>query len=156
MLLRSLWTITPVVLTLLLVTAHPQAMAEGIWDKVERTLKEGDEQHRAFCTKNPNDDNCKPIAAYALLLLLCQGHTPENLGHCHSALDAHASEGKNFDAWLCVPKDTLRDSEQLRRLFIREAARMPEVLHRPARLLLYYSVARAFPCPLPNIAPEAG
>ena len=155
MLLRSLWTVATMVLTLLLVAAHRHAAAEGMWDKIERALKEGDEQHRAFCAKNPSDDNCEPIAAYALLLL-CQGHAPESLGRCHGALDAYASEGRDIDAWLCVPKDTLKDSEQLRRLYINEAARMPEVLHRPARLLLYYSVAKAFPCPPPNIAPNAG
>jgi hypothetical protein len=154
MLLRSLWTVTAIVLTLLLVAAHRRAIADGVWDKIERALKEG-EQHRAFCANNPNDDSCRPMAAYALLLL-CQGQTPEGLGHCHGALRAYALEGKDLDAWLCVPTDTLQDFEQLRRLFIREAARMPEVLHRPARLLLYYSVAKAFPCPLPNIAPGAG
>jgi hypothetical protein len=130
-------------------------VAESLWDKIECSLKEDDEQHRAFCAKNPNDDRCKPMAAYALALL-CQGGTPESLRHCQGALDSYALQGRDLDLWLCVPNGTVQDFEQLRQLFIREAARMPEALHRQARLLLYYSVAKAFPCPPPNIAPGTG
>jgi len=141
-------------LALILATAAQRpGLAQGMWDQIERAIKEG-EQHRAFCAKNPGDDRCKPIPA-STLLFLCESNTPESLGRCHGALDAYASDGKDLSAWLCVPKDTLQDYEQLRRLFIREAERMPEVLHRPARLLLYYAVAKAFPCPLRNIAPQA-
>lgn len=153
--LRSLRTIITVALTLLIATGHGRAVAESTWDKIERAFKEGDQQHRAFCAKKPHDDSCKPMAAYALLLL-CQGDTPESLRHCQGALDAYALQGRDLDLWLCVPKGTLQDSEQLRQLFIREAAQMPGVLHRPARLLLYYSVAKAFPCPPPHIAPGTG
>jgi hypothetical protein len=46
----------------------------------------------------------------------------------------------------CVPRAVIDDTEQLRRLFLREANRMPEVLHLPARQLVYYAVAKAFPC----------
>ena len=48
--------------------------------------------------------------------------------------------------WRCVPPAVIDDTEQLRRLFLREANRMPEVLHLPARQLVYYAVAKAFPC----------
>jgi hypothetical protein len=57
-------------------------------------------------------------------------------------------DGEDIPEWLCVPKATFQDDEQLRQLFIREANRMPEVLHRPARQFLFYAVAKAFPCPL--------
>jgi hypothetical protein len=138
----------------MLTTAHQRpALAQGMWNQIERTIKEG-EQRRAFCAEHPSDDGCKPMPASALLFL-CEHNTPENLGHCHGALHAYALDGQELSAWLCVPKDTLNNYEQLRRLFIREAERMPEVLHRPAQLLLYYAVARAFPCPLRNIEPQA-
>ena len=109
-------------------------------------MKEG-KQHRAFCAKNPDDDICKPIAA-STLLFLCESETPESLGRCHGALHAYALDGKDIPELLCVPRATIQDYEQLRRLFIREGNRMPEVLHQPARQLLYYAVAKAFPCPL--------
>ena len=120
---------------------------------INHALKEG-EQHRAFCAKNPNDDKCKPMPA-STLLFLCESNAPESLGRCTGELDAYAQDGKNLSAWLCVPKDTISDYEQLRRLFIREGEQMPEVLHRPARLLLYYAVSKAFPCPLRAISPQA-
>jgi Rap1a immunity proteins len=138
---------------LTIISAHRHALAEGMWDRIGRALKES-EQHRAFCAKNSNDVSCKPTPA-STLLFLCESNTPESLGRCHGALHAYALDGQDLDAWFCVPKDTLQDYEQLRRIFIREGERMPEVLHRPARLLLYYAVAKAFPCPLLKIPPEA-
>jgi Rap1a immunity proteins len=146
MMVRSLRNITAIVLMLTLVAAHQRVLAEAGWDMILRALKEG-EQHRAFCAKNSKDDSCKPMAA-SLMLVLCESGSPESLGHCHGALHAYALDGKDLAEWQCVPHATIQDFEQLRRLFIREANRMPEVLHQPARQLLYYAVAKAFPCPL--------
>lgn len=140
-------------LALMLAVVSRPALPQGMWDQIERAMKEG-EQHRAFCAKNPSDDSCKPMSG-STLLFLCENAAPESLGRCHGALHAYALDGQELAAWTCVPKDTLKDYEQLRRLFIREGERMPEVLNRPARLLLYYAVAKAFPCPLHNITPEA-
>jgi len=146
-------TLTAVVLTLSLITIDRSARAEGMWGLVGRAHKEG-EQHRAFCAKNPKHDSCKPMPA-STLLYLCESLAPESLGRCTGALHAYALDGKDLDEWLCVPRDTLDDYEQLRRLFIREGERMPELLHRPAQLLLYYAVAKAFPCALRIKPPEA-
>lgn len=140
-------------LALMLAVASRPALTQGLWDQIERAIKQG-EQHCAFCAQNPGNDSCKPTPGYTLLFL-CENTAPESLGRCHGALHAYALDGQKLAAWTCVPKDTLEDYEQLRRLFIREGERIPEVLNRPARLLLYYAVAKAFPCPLRNVAPEA-
>lgn len=144
---------TAAVMALILtIAASANALAEGMWGKIGRALKEG-EQDRAFCVHNPNNDICKPMVA-STLLFLCESSTPVSLGRCTGAIHAYALEGKKLDAWLCVPEDALDNDEQLRRLFIREGERMPEVFHRQARLLLYYAVAKAFPCPLRNTSPK--
>ena len=118
-----------------------------MWDMIGRSIKEG-EQHRALCAKNPNDDRCKPLFA-STLLFWCERDQPDYLGRCHGALMAYAQDGaKELLDWQCVPPGVAADTEQLRRLFLREAQRMPEVLNQPARKLLYYAVLKAFPCPL--------
>lgn len=139
-------------LALIVAAIQRPVFAEGMWGQIEQAIKQG-EQHRAFCAKNPSDNRCKPMPA-STLLFLCESRAPASLGRCHSALEAYALDGKDIAAWLCVPHDAISDDEQLRRLFVREGERMPEILHRPARLLLYYAVAKAFPCPLRNGAPE--
>jgi hypothetical protein len=139
------------VFALVFAAACRAALAQGMWDEIDRALKQG-EQHRALCAERPHDDSCKPMPA-STLLFLCESRAPESFGRCHGELSAYASDGKNLDAWLCVPKDTLADFEQLRRLFVREGERMPEILNRPARLLLYYAVAKAFPCSLRAVPP---
>lgn len=140
-------------LALIIAAAQRPVFAQGMWDQIEEAIKQG-EKHRAFCAKHPGDDRCKPMAA-STLLFLCESREPASLGTCHGALEAYALDGKDLTAWLCVPKDTIYDFEQLRRLFVREGERMPEILNRPARLLLYYAVANAFPCPLREVAPKA-
>jgi Ssp1 endopeptidase immunity protein Rap1a len=80
------------------------------------------------------------------VLVFCE---KPNLGTCRAELGSFAREGAvSLFEWHCVPPEVIKDTEQLRRLFLREAQRMPEVLHLPARQLLYYAVAKAFPCPL--------
>ena len=139
-------------LALIVAATQLPVFAQGMWSQIEQAIKQG-EQHRLFCAKNPGDDRCKPMPG-STLLFLCESRAPASLGRCQGRLEAYALDGKGLTAWLCVPKDTISDSEQLRRLFVREGQRMPEVLNRPARLLLYYAVAKAFPCPLRNLAPE--
>jgi hypothetical protein len=73
---------------------------------------------------------------------------PYNLGRCEAQLGFAAREGARFPEWQCVPRAVLTNPDQLRRLFIREGRRMPEILHQPAERLLFYAVAKAFPCPL--------
>lgn len=136
-----------VALAVVAVAAHQRALADGMWDMIGRSLKEG-EQLRAICAENPSDDRCKETPA-STLLIWCESTLPENLGRCHGALGAFAHDGAALlPEWQCVPQAVTGDEEQLRRLFLREAGRLPEILHQPARKLLYYSVLKAFPCPL--------
>jgi hypothetical protein len=120
---------------------------ETIWDTITRAFKEA-EEHRAFCAENPKHDRCKePDASTALIW--CESNLPENLGRCHGVLQGYAIRGATeVVEWKCVPQAVVENTEQLRRLFIREAHRVPEVLHLPASQLLYYAVTKAFPCPL--------
>jgi hypothetical protein len=140
--MRLLQNLAAIVLMLTIVAAHRRAAAFDMWS----TFREG-ESHRTFCANYPQDDRCNEQAA-STLLFLCEDRSPESLGRCHGALHAYALDGRDLAEWLCVPKATLNDYEQLRRLFMREADRMPEILQRPARQVLYYAVAKAFPCPL--------
>jgi Rap1a immunity proteins len=123
------------------------------------------EEERLFCKNNPDDDHCKEESA-STLLLWCESKDPSARGRCDGALSVFAHDGAGsslfgmsapaaLPQWQCVPPGVIEDTEQLRRLFLREAERTPEVLHRPARLLLYYAVAKAFPCPLRATTPEA-
>jgi Rap1a immunity proteins len=113
------------------------------WGCVGRALEK-----REFCAKNPEHDSCKPATA-STLLMRCDSSDASDVAYCHGFLSAVASGGPaNLPEWRCVPKGVEEQPEQLRLLFIREAHRMPEVLHLPAQQLLYYAVIKAFPCPL--------
>jgi hypothetical protein len=104
------------------------------------------EERQAFCNSYPTHDRCKEDSA-STVLFRCESTDPYVLGMCHGSLMAYAEDGaKNLIEWKCVPREVLRDTEQLRRLFLREAQQSPEVLHLPARQLVYYAVAKAFPC----------
>jgi len=144
---RSRWTITVPVLMLTLVAAHQRATAESLWDMIGRSIEDG-KKKQEFCAKNPQHERCQPITA-STLLIRCESSLPENLGRCHGSLMAYAQDGvEDLIEWQCVPLEVRRDTEQLRRLFLREAQRVPEVLHLQARQLLYYAVVKAFPCSL--------
>ena len=137
-----------VVLAIALLACRTNAVADGVWELIGRSLKET-EQHRAFCNKNPGDDRCKDRSASAVLVWCEREDDAHGRGLCHGALAAYAAEGVSLlPEWQCVPQAVSRDNEQLRRLFLREAQRVPEVLHEPARRLLYYAVLKAFPCAL--------
>lgn len=145
---RIAWTrFAAVALAVVTFSVCKSALAEEMWDMIGRALKEG-EQLRAFRTNNPTNDRCKETPA-STLLIWCESNLPENLGRCHGALTNFAHDGAAlFPEWQCVPQAVTDDAEQLRRLFLREAARLPEVLNQPARKLLYYAVLKAFPCAL--------
>ena len=180
--MRSLRNIVAVALMMTLVAAHQRALAENMWDllipeKLQLVLFcekhvghprcKKIEQERLFCKNNPTNDRCKEQSA-STVLLWCEHSDPESQGKCDAELGGDARAGAGLPSlfgmpartaalpeWQCVPKAVIDDWEQLRRLFIREANRMPEVLHLPARQLLYYAVAKAFPCPLRNPPPDA-
>jgi hypothetical protein len=139
--------------------------AESMWDSLMPAIKSIEtaefcnknrgherckelEAKRAFCAKNPERVECREERASARLLR-CERNDPGSLGGCHAAIIADLGRGlREVPELRCVPEAVLDDPEQLRRLFIREANRNPEVLHLPARNLLYYAVVKAFPCPL--------
>jgi hypothetical protein len=73
---------------------------------------------------------------------------PYNLGRCEAQIRSDVRKGKQLLEWQCVPPAVLSNPDQLRRLFIREGQRVPEILHQPAERLLFYAVAKAFPCPM--------
>jgi hypothetical protein len=133
-----------VVIGLLLISGA--ARGQGMWGLIDQAIKKGDE-FRAFCTKNPEHDRCQPTPA-STVLIWCESSDPSNSGSCHGALRAFASNGARLPEWQCVPRAVLDNTTQLQRLFVREGQRMPEILHQPAEKLLYYAVAKAFPCPL--------
>jgi hypothetical protein len=152
-----------------------RATAGGMWELLAPDLKKLDlarfcdknaghprckaiEERQLFCKNNPTHDRCKERSA-STLLIWCESNDPYTLGMCAGELKGFAYDGSGsslfgmsapapLPEWQCVPKAVIDDTEQLRRLFIREANRMPEVLHLPARQLVYYAVAKAFPCPL--------
>lgn len=129
-------------LMLTILAAQQRAWAEGIWDSFRPLLEK-----QGSCAKHPKHDSCKPTTA-AKLLMRCDSADPENVAYCLGSLMGLSSEPEALIELQCVPREVWRNPEQLRRLFVREANRTPEVLHLPARQLLYYSVAKAFPCPL--------
>ena len=131
-----------VVIVCALSLAVASAHAETMWDMVGRAIED-----REFCAKNPDHDRCKGPTG-ADVLTWCESALPGNQGRCFGALDRYLTDAKRLPEWRCVPPDVKTNFEQVRRLFIREGERMPEVLHFPARQLLYYAVIKAFPCPL--------
>lgn len=130
-----------IALILTVVATQQRGWPEGIWNAFKPILEE-----REFCAKNSKHDSCKPTTA-AKLLMRCDSADPENVAYCLGSLMGLSSEPEALVELQCVPHEVWRNPEQLRRLFIRDN-RMPEILHLPARQLLYYSVAKAFPCPL--------
>ena len=139
----------PVALATLIVVAPPRpAAAQGLWDLIGQALQDG-EALRALCAKSPGDDRCKEPQASTVLFWCERGpNDPHFLGQCHARLGAYARLGsQSLAEWRCVPPEVINNEEQLRRLFVLEGDRHPEVLHMPAQQLLYYAVAVAFPCP---------
>jgi hypothetical protein len=136
-----------VAITLAVTLFGQSAVADNIWGMTERAIKEG-ERHPALCAKNPNDERCKDKAA-STVLAWCEREDAYSRGLCDGTLGGFAQDGAaSLPEWQCAPAAVTKDEEQLRRLFLREAHRLPEVLHEPARKLLYYAVLKAFPCPL--------
>ena len=120
------------------------------------------EAQRAFCAKHPMDaERCDPPSA-GKLLQWCDSQDSNDHAHCAGVLDAELTDGaapqlgsppiklsEPEPALQCVPVEVLREPEQIRILFVREAHNHPEVLHLSARRLLYYALAKTFPCPNP-------
>jgi len=121
------------------------APAVAFWNELKPALSSPEEmkQRRLFCSKNPNDSACRETSA-ALLLIDCASSDQLDNARCGGRLDAMAFDGRALPEWSCAPKDM--HPEQLRLLFVREAHRLPEMLHQPARTFLFYAVAKAFPC----------
>lgn len=131
---------TALLAILLLLMAPLQA--QSMWNSIRSAAAQ-----KEFCAKNPTDRSCRAITA-AELLTKCQGDRTER-AYCAGTLDAIATSGKaELIEWQCVPDAVIEGHpEQLRIIFVREAHRMPEILHLPARQLLFYAVTKAFPCP---------
>ena len=125
------------------------------------------EELRAFCATNPMDTSrCHTSAAKALTW--CDSQSSEDRAYCAGSLDAEVDQGA-APQWgppivfsgaseppeptlRCVPAAVLRQPEQIRILFVREAYQHPEMLHLPKRQLLFYALAKAFPCPASSSA----
>lgn len=156
----------------------------GVWGELAPALKQLDlvtfctkhrgdtrckdlEALRAFCAAHPMDaERCDRPSA-AKLLQQCDSDSSTDHAACAGVLDAMIDSGAapqlkpslKLDApepaLACVPVAVLNSPDQLRILFVREAYRHPEVLHLPARRLLYYALAKTFPCANPlKIKPE--
>jgi hypothetical protein len=81
------------------------------------------------------------------VLFWCESADPYTLGMCTGTMSWYADQAvKAIPEWKCVPPAVVKNAEQLRRLFIREGHRVPEVLHLPVSQLFYYAVTKAFPC----------
>lgn len=117
------------IVALVLAAGLPAARGQGMWDLIERGLKE---------------DAPRSGAA---LLRRCDSADPGDRAYCFGTLTAMSMEGRSRPDWRCVPPEAAREEEQLRILFVREAYRSPETLHLPAEPLLFSAVAKAFPCP---------
>jgi Ssp1 endopeptidase immunity protein Rap1a len=130
------------VATFLFIAAADVCLGQSMWDVLRPYIDP------AFCKGNPADGRCdrtKTIGAQ--LLLKCDTRDEADRAYCHGSLDSMAHFAvTNVPEWKCVPKEPLHP-EQLRLLFVREAHQHPEVLHLPAENLLFYAVAKAFPCP---------
>jgi hypothetical protein len=113
---------------------------------------------RVFCAAHPMDaERCDPPSA-AKLLQECNSDSSTDHAACAGVLDAMVDSGAAPQmgspvklnapepALACVPVAVLDSPDQLRILFVREAYRHPEVLHLPARRLLFYALAKTFPC----------
>ncbi len=122
------------------------ARGQGAWDWLKESLKD-DQELRALCAQNPRHERCQPPTA-STVLTWCESADPYNRGRCHGQLTGIARDGARLTEWLCVPRAVIGNADQLQRLFVREGQRMPEILHQPAERLLFYAVAKAFPCPL--------
>jgi hypothetical protein len=106
------------------------------------------EERQAFCNNYPTHDRCKENAA-STVLFWCESADPYILGMCDGTLNWYADQAVTaIPEWKRVPPAVVQNSDQLRRLFIREGHRVPEVLHLPASQLFYYAVTKAFPCML--------
>lgn len=142
---RALWVVASIAM-LTIADARCDMRAEPTWDMIGRAIEDG--KNNRFCAKNPEHDRCKPMTA-ATLLMRCDSSDSREVLSCHATLYAMAFDAPaSLPEWRCLPKGAAEHPEQLRLLFVREAHRLPEVLHQPARQLLYYAVIKAFPCPL--------
>ncbi|HEY7245312.1 MAG TPA: Rap1a/Tai family immunity protein [Xanthobacteraceae bacterium] len=109
------------------------------------------EERQRFCRDNLKDDGCDDKQGSTILFWCESTALPESMGRCHAAMYWYATHApKTLFEWKCVPPDVVRNTEQLRRIFIREAERIPEVLHLPAGRLFYYAITKAFPCRRPS------
>jgi len=133
----------------LVLIAQPVSAEETMWGMIGRSLKQSGE-----CARNPAHDYCKPTTA-SELLMRCGSGDEREIAYCHGALDAYFLDGKaKLPEWKCLPKGAGEHPEQLRQLFLRVGYQHPEVLHEPARQLLFYAVAKAFPCRFQPDRPE--
>lgn len=119
------------------------------------------ESLRAFCADHPMDaERCDPPSA-ASLLQECDSDSSTDHAACAGRLDAFLDNGAvpQFGPPLipamrdapepvlfCVPTAVIRNPDQVRLLFVQAAHEHPEVLHLPARRLLFYALAKTFPC----------
>ena len=119
------------------------------------------QQEAAYCASHPMDaENCDAPSA-ARLMQDCDTNNSMDHAYCFGTLDAMLDNGAApqlgqpvypatqvapVAAISCVPKKILNNPEQVRLLFVRAAHEHPEVLHFPARRLLFYALAKAFPC----------
>jgi hypothetical protein len=162
----------------LVVVCGATCRAEGIWTLLSPSTKAMElarfcdrhvghpkckklEEFRAFCAANPMDTSrCHTSAGR--LLLLCDSQDSAERAYCAGTLDGELMFGaapqlgppalvlsNPEPAIACVPVEVLRTPEQVRLLFVREAHSHPEVLHFPVKQLLFYALAKAFPCPSP-------
>ncbi len=119
------------------------------------------EAQRTYCAMHPMDAAQCDSPAAGNLLQQCESNESADRASCEGVLVAKLDTGaapqlKPIDnlfapepALACVPVPVLQNPEQLRLLFIREANRHPEVLHLSARRLLFYALAKTFPCSNP-------
>lgn len=98
-----------------------------------------------MCAKKGGD--CPRPSTAAELLTECESANESRRAFCRGTLAVMANEGKQLPEWRCVPQAVWRTDEQFRILFVREAHRKPEAIHYPAPEFLYYTIAKAFPCP---------
>jgi hypothetical protein len=122
------------------------------------------EADQAYCAVHPMDaERCDRPSA-ARLMQECDSESSEDHAYCAGTLDGLLDNGAAPQlgppmlpqiadppepSLLCVPVAVLRNPEQVRLLFVRAAHDHPEVLHLSARRLLYYTLAKTFPCPNP-------
>lgn len=132
-------------------SAAAEPKPKGMWELLTPSLEAlaNPEKAREFCRINPEASKCRPMSG-AELLARCDSSQSTDRAYCAGTLSAMATSGSDLPEWRCVPKEAYRHPEQFRVLFVREALRTPEVLHQDARNLLFYAVAKSFPCSTPR------